>query len=185
VNEITILGKTFRETIPEAKIKSRVAEIANQINNDLSDRDVVFLGILNGAFIFAADLLRHVTLRARISFVKLASYQGTGSSGVIKELIGWNEDVNNKTIVILEDIIDTGNTIERIVSELLIRKASEVRIAAMFIKPTAYTKEIGIDYTGFEMPDDFIIGYGLDYEGYGRNLPSVYTLVNETVREKI
>jgi hypoxanthine phosphoribosyltransferase len=103
---------------------------------------------------------------------------GTSSSGTIRELIGWNEEIAGRTIVVVEDIVDTGNTIERIVSELLVRKAAEVRIAAMFLKPSVYTKDIGIDYVGFEIPNDFVIGYGLDYNGLGRNLPSVYTIVS-------
>jgi hypoxanthine phosphoribosyltransferase len=132
---------------------------------------------LNGAFLFAADLFRRINFPARISFVKLASYQGTGSSGSIKELIGWNEDIKNKTIVIVEDVVDTGNTLERIVDELVIRKASEVRIAAMLYKPEAYIKDISLDYVGFEIPNDFVVGYGLDYDGFGRNLTSVYALI--------
>jgi len=177
MNEICILGKTFREFIPEVQIKRRIEELASQINSDMAGRDVIFLGILNGAFLFAADLFRRIELPARISFVKFASYRGTSSSGAIKELIGWNDDIENKTIVVIEDIVDTGNTIERIVGELLIRKAAEVRIAALFFKPSAYLKSIDIDYIGFEIPDNFVVGYGLDYEGYGRNLTSVYSLV--------
>jgi hypoxanthine phosphoribosyltransferase len=178
MNEIRILGKDFREFIPEDEIRIRIEELARQINDDLADKDVLFLGILNGAFLFAADLFRCIEFPARISFVKYASYSGIGSSGIIKELIGWNDDIKNKTVVIIEDIVDTGNTIERIVGELLIRKAAEVRIAALFLKPAAYMKNISIDYVGFEIPNDFVVGFGLDYEGYGRNLPSVYTLVS-------
>ena len=148
-----------------------------QINSELAGKDVVFLGILNGAFLFAADLFRLINLEARISFIKLASYQGTASQGLIKELIGWNEDIKNKTIVVIEDIVDTGNTLERIVDELVIRKASEIRIAALLYKPDAYKKEIPLNYIGFEIPNDFVVGYGLDYDGYGRNLPSVYSLI--------
>jgi len=177
MKEIRILDKKFRELITEKALQQRIEELARQINNDLSGKEVVFLGILNGAFLFAADLFRHVDFPARISFVKLASYEGTSSSGSIKELIGWNEDIKNKTIVVVEDIVDTGNTLERIVGELVIRKAFEVRIATMLYKPAAYTKDIPLDYIGFEIPNDFVVGYGLDYNGFGRNLPSVYTLI--------
>lgn len=177
MKEIRILDKTFRELITEKAILCRIDELARQMNNDLAGKDVVFLGILNGAFLFAADLFRRINLQARISFVKLASYEGTSSSGSIKELIGWNEDIKNKTIVVIEDIVDTGNTLERIVDELVIRKASEIKIAAMFYKPAAYTKNIPVDYVGFKIPNDFVVGYGLDYDGYGRNLSSVYTLI--------
>lgn len=176
--EIGILDKKFREMITEKDIQKRIDELAMRINNDLAGKDVVFLGILNGAFLFAADLFRRIKLDARISFVKLASYEGTSSSGKIKELIGWNEDIKNKTIVVIEDIVDTGSTLERIVEELVMRKAQEVKIAALLFKPAAYTKHIPIDYLGFEIPNDFVVGYGLDYDGFGRNLPSVYTLVH-------
>jgi hypoxanthine phosphoribosyltransferase len=177
MKDIRILDKTFREYISEEEIQKRIDVLAAQMNSELAGKDVVFLGILNGAFLFAADLFRRIKLDVRISFVKLASYEGTSSSGSIKELIGWNEDIKNKTIVVIEDIVDTGNTLDRIVDELVIRKAAEIRIAALLFKPKAYKKDIPVDYVGFEIPNDFVVGYGLDYNGYGRNLPSVYTLV--------
>ena len=142
MKEIRILDKKFRELITEKAIQKRIEELARQMNSDLTGKEVVFLGILNGAFLFAADLFRRIDFQARISFVKLASYQGTTPQGSIKELIGWNEDIKNKTIVVIEDIVDTGNTLERIVDELVIRKAAEIRIAAMLYKPDAYTKKI-------------------------------------------
>jgi hypoxanthine phosphoribosyltransferase len=177
MKEIRILDKNFREFLTEKVIQERIEELAMQINKDLAGKDAVFVGILNGAFLFAADLFRRIDFQAKISFVKLASYQGTSSSGSIKELIGWNEDIKNKTIVVVEDIVDTGNTLERIVDELVIRKAAEIRIAALLYKPEAYTKDIPLDYIGFEIPNDFVVGFGLDYDGFGRNLPSVYTLI--------
>ena len=178
MKEIRILDKTFREYISEKEIGERVEELAEKINKDFAGKEVVFLGILNGAFLFAADLFKKIDLKARISFVKLASYEGTKTSGSIKELIGWNEDIKNKQIIVIEDIIDTGNTIERIVGELTIRNASGIKIAALLLKPKAYTKRIPIDYIGFEIPNDFVVGYGLDYDGYARNLPSIYTLIS-------
>ncbi len=177
MKEISILDKTFKELITEEQIKNRIDELAGQINNDLAGKDVVFLGILNGAFLFAADLFRRIELESRISFIKLASYEGTSSSGAIRELIGWNEDIRNKTVVVIEDIVDTGNTLERVFGELVIRRASEIKIATMLYKPDAYKKDIFLDYVGFRIPNDFVVGYGLDYDGYGRNIPSVYTLV--------
>lgn len=178
MKEIDILDKKFSEFISEEKIQARINELAVQVNKDLAGKDVVFIGILNGAFLFAADLFRRIEMPARITFVKLASYQGTTSSGSIKELIGWNEEIKGKSVVVIEDIVDTGNTLERIVDELVLRKASEVRIATMFYKPDAYKKKIHLDYVGIEIPDNFVVGYGLDYNGYGRNLRSVYTLVH-------
>jgi hypoxanthine phosphoribosyltransferase len=178
MKEINILDKNFREYLTENTIQQRITELADVMNSELAGKEVVFLGILNGAFLFAADLFRRINFPARISFIKLASYQGTTSQGLIKELIGWNEDIKNKTIVVIEDIVDTGNTLERIVDELQIRKAVEIKIAALLYKPDAYTKNIPLDYIGFEIPDSFVVGYGLDYDGFGRNLPAVYTLIN-------
>jgi len=177
MKEITILDKKFSEFIPEDKIVRRIEEMAEKINNDYKGEEVVFLGILNGAFLFAAELFKRINIKARISFVKLASYEGTSSSGTIKELIGWNEDIRNKNIIIIEDIVDTGNTLERIVDELVIRKASGIRVATLLFKPGAYKKDIPVEYVGFEIPNDFVIGFGLDYDGYARNLPAIYTLV--------
>ena len=177
MKEIHILDKKFREYLTEKVIKQRIEELAIQINNELVGKEVVFLGILNGAFLFAADLFRLIDFPARISFIKLASYQGTSSQGLIKELIGWNEDIKGKTIVVIEDIVDTGNTLERIVDELVIRKAADIKIAALLYKPEAYSKNIPLDYIGFNIPNNFVVGFGLDYDGFGRNLPSVYTLI--------
>ena len=177
MKEITILDKKFREFIPENSIQERISQLASQINMDFAGKEVVFLGILNGSFMFAADLFRRIELKASISFLKLASYQGTSSSGTIKELIGWNDDIRKKHVIIVEDIVDTGSTLEHTVNELVIRDVAGIRIAALLLKPAAYKKDIPIDYTGFEIPNDFVVGYGLDYDGFGRNLPSVYTLV--------
>jgi hypoxanthine phosphoribosyltransferase len=177
MNEVRILDKKFRELISEQAIRKRIDEIALQINRDFTGSEVIFVGILNGAFMFAADLFRKTELNARITFVKLASYQGTSSTGAIKELIGWNEDMVNKKVIVVEDIVDTGTTLERIVNELVIRNVAEIKIATMLLKPTAYKLDIPVNYVGFEIPNNFVVGYGLDYNGYGRNLPSIYTLV--------
>jgi hypoxanthine phosphoribosyltransferase len=177
MKETVILDKKFREMISGEAISKRVDEMAAEINRDYKDKDVVFLGILNGAFLFAADLFKKIDLKARISFVKLASYEGTRSSGSIKELIGWNEDIKGMEVIVLEDIVDTGHTLDMIFGELKVRKVSGVKIATLLFKPEAYKKKIPIDYVGFRIPNDFVVGYGLDYDGYGRNLPSVYTLV--------
>jgi hypoxanthine phosphoribosyltransferase len=177
MKETVILDKKFREMISGEAISKRVDEMAAEINRDYKDKDVVFLGILNGAFLFAADLFKKIDLKARISFVKLASYEGTRSSGSVKELIGWNEDIKGMEVIVLEDIVDTGHTLDMIFGELKVRKVSGVKIATLLFKPEAYKKKIPIDYVGFRIPNDFVVGYGLDYDGYGRNLPSVYTLV--------
>jgi hypoxanthine phosphoribosyltransferase len=178
MNKVTILDKTFTEFISEEQIEKRVGELAAKINAEHEGKDLLFLGILNGAFLFAASLFRRIELKAMISFVKLASYEGTSSSGKIKELIGWNEDLRGKTVIVLEDIVDTGGTVEMVVGELKIRKAAEIKIATLLFKPDAYKRDIPVDYTGFEIPNNFVVGYGLDYNGFGRNLPSIYTLEN-------
>lgn len=178
MKDISILDKRFRKFIPGEAIQSRVGELAEMINHDFKGREVIFVGILNGAFMFAADLFKKINLHARITFVKFASYQGTSSSGTVKELIGWNEDLKNREVIVVEDIVDSGDTLERIVNELIIREVKSVAIAAMFLKPGAYSKDIPIDYVGFEIPDSFVVGYGLDYDGLGRNLSSVYSLIS-------
>ena len=177
MQEIKVLDRKFSVYLTEDEIQSRITALAEKINDDLKGRDVLFFGILNGAFLFAADLFRQITLDAQISFIKLASYDGTSSSGKIKELIGWNEDITGKTVVVLEDIVDTGSTLERIIGELTLRKAIEVKICTLLFKPEAYLKDIPIDYIGFEIPNSFVVGYGLDYDGYGRNLNAIYKLI--------
>lgn len=177
MKEILIKDKIFRVLISGRKISRRIDEIAAMINRDFEGREVIFIGILNGAFMFAADLFKRINLKARISFVKLSSYHGTSSSGSIRDLIGLNEDLENKNIIILEDIIDSGETLEWIVNDLSARKVAEIKVAALLLKPEAYSGKIPVDYVGFKIPRDFVVGYGLDYDGYGRNLPSVYSLV--------
>ncbi len=177
MKETVILDKKFREMIPGDVIARRIDDLAEAINRDYKDKEVVFLGILNGAFLFAAELFKRLHIKAQISFVKLASYEGTRTSGSIKELIGWNEDIRHKNVIIIEDIVDTGYTLERIAGELNIRKVAGFKVATLLFKPDSYKKKIPVDYIGFEIPNDFVIGFGLDYDGYGRNLPSVYTLV--------
>ena len=176
MNEITVLDREFSVYITEDEIQSRITALAEKINEDLKGKDVLFFGVLNGVFLFAADIFRQITLDCQVSFIKLASYDGTTSTGKIKELIGWNEDITGKTVVVLEDIVDTGATLERVIGELKLRKAAEVKICTLLFKPEAYTKDIPIDYIGFEIPNNFVVGYGLDYDGYGRNLRAIYKL---------
>ena len=175
--EIQILDKKFREYIPEDVINNKVIELAERINSDFAGKEVIFVGVLNGSFIFAADIFRRIRLKARITFIKLASYTGTSSTGEIRELIGWNENLKGKSVIIVEDIVDTGVTLEHTVDNLIIRDVKEISIVTLLLKPEAYRKNITIDYVGFEIPNEFVVGYGLDYNGEGRNLPSVYTLV--------
>ncbi len=177
MKEVQILDSKFREFITEQEIQDRIRELALKISNDLMGREVVFIAILNGAFMFAADLFRRIDLKACITFIKLSSYRGTCSSGSVRELIGWNEELRNRSVVIIEDIVDTGETLEHTWNDLAGKNVSDIRVVTLLLKPAAYRKNIKLDYIGFEIPNDFVVGYGLDYDGFGRNLPSVYKIM--------
>lgn len=179
MSEIKILDKQFDVSIPAEEIQMRIKELAEKINTDLAGKDVVFIVILNGAFMFASDLYKSINLESKISFLKLASYQGTSSTGQVKQLIGLNEDIKNKTVVVLEDIVDTGHTLDSINKQLGGFEPTEIRIASLLFKPESFQYDYKIDYLGFTIPNDFIVGYGLDYDGYGRNLESIYTIINQ------
>jgi hypoxanthine phosphoribosyltransferase len=135
------------------------------------------LAILNGAFVFASDLMRKITIPCEISFVKYSSYSGTTTTEEVKRLIGVEEDISGRHVIIVEDIIDTGITVEKIMAELDLKHPASVKIACFCFKPEAFRKDYPIDYIGMKIPNDFIVGYGLDYNGYGRNLPEVYKIV--------
>ena len=174
---VKIKDKTFHPSITEAEIKSRVKALAQQISQDLEGKTPLFLGVLNGAFIFAADLIREMTIPCEISFVKLASYQGTTSTGKIKEVLGINEDLSGRTVVIVEDIVESGQTMKRMIESLGTRNPASVHICTLFFKPDKLQEELNLDYVAFRIPDDFIVGYGLDYDGLGRDLKDIYTIV--------
>ena len=175
--KITLLDKQFSLFIPPEKIQAEVQKMADRINEDLKNEDVIFIGILNGAFMFASDLLRKINFNAQVSFVKLTSYQGMFNSGRVKSLIGINEDLKDKTVVIIEDIIDTGNTIESIIQQIKGFRPRQIFVVTLLLKTELYIKEKKIDYVGFEIPTDFVVGYGLDYQGYGRNLRGLYKIM--------
>jgi hypoxanthine phosphoribosyltransferase len=176
MSNVVINGHSFKIKITAAEIKKAVADIAKQINTDLNGKKPLFIAVLNGSFMFAADLMKKITIECGISFIKLESYNGVASTGVIKELIGINEEIKGRTIVIVEDIIDTGNTIESVYNSLKKLGASEIKIATLLFKHEAYTKTIAIDYSAIVAPNDFLVGYGLDYKGLGRNLTDIYVL---------
>jgi adenylate kinase len=176
---VKIKDKTFKTSIPEKEIKARIQAVADRINHDLADKNPLFLAVLNGAFVFAADLMRMITIPCEISFVKLASYQGTTSTGKITEVMGINEDLTDRTIVIIEDIVDTGLTMKRMIESLGTRHPASVHICSLLVKPEKLQVDLNIEYAAMEIPNDFIVGYGLDYDQQGRNLPDIYTLVNE------
>ncbi len=176
--KITVLDKQFEIFIESEKIQATVEKMAKQMNEELAGKDVIFLGILNGCFMFASDLFKNITFPSQISFLKLASYQGTSTSGNVKRLIGINENLAGKTVVVLEDIVDTGITIDNIIKQLKGYEPAEVKVATFLFKPQSIRSDIKLDYVGMEIPNDFILGYGLDYNGFGRNYHHIYKITN-------
>lgn len=177
--DLQIRDKSFNRYLSEKKIRERVQELAKNLNRDLEEQRPLFLAILNGSFMFAADLFRSITIDAEISFIKLASYKGTRSSGRIITSIGLDNDLYDRTVVILEDIVDTGRTLHEFLPQIRHQHPRKLLIASLLSKPDALAFPIQIDYLGFAIPDKFIVGYGLDYEGLGRNLRHIYQLAEE------
>ena len=175
---IRIKDKTFKTSITEAEIKARIKVLAQQINKDMEGKTPLFLGVLK-AFIFAADLMREMTIPCEISFVKLASYQGTTSTGKIQEVLGINEDLSGRHVIIVEDIVESGQTMKRMIESLGTRNPASIHICTLFFKPDKLREELDLDYVAFRIPDDFIVGYGLDYDHQGRELKDIYTIVEE------
>lgn len=179
MKRVSLHDKVFEVFIPEEKILDAVSRIADQMNSDLKDIDKpLFISILNGSFMFTADLMKRISLPCELSFLKLSSYQGTQSSGNISELIGLTKSIEERTVIVLEDIVDSGNTLENLISILDTHKPKAVKLATLLFKPEAYKKDIKLDYVGLSIPSDFTIGYGLDYNELGRNLRDIYVLVS-------
>lgn len=178
MSRVTLHDKTFETSIPEAEILKRVKAVADRINKDMAGKNPLLLAVLNGSFVFAADLMRMLTIPCEISFVKLASYQGTTSTGEIKEVIGINEDIAGRTVIIVEDIVETGLTMKRMIDQLGTRNPESVHICTLLLKPEKLEVELNIEYAAIEIPNDFIVGYGLDYDQQGRGLRDIYTIVD-------
>jgi hypoxanthine phosphoribosyltransferase len=174
---IQIKDKKFSLSIPETQIQQAVREVGEAINRDMADKDPLFICVLNGAFMFAGDLMKTVKIPCEITFIKLSSYEGLYTTGTVKEIIGLNESVVGRNVVVVEDIVDTGITMERILGSLRAKGAKEIRVATFLQKPDALQRDITVDYIAMKIPNDFIVGYGLDYDGYGRNLKDIYTVV--------
>ena len=178
MKKVKIHDKEFELFIPYEKIRSVVENLAERMNKDLDGKNPLFICILNGSFVFAAELYKRIGLiDSEITFVKLASYEGEKSTGSVKQLIGFNEEIKGRTVVVLEDIVDTGITINNIMEQLKKMGPKDIKIATLLLKPEALTMEVDLDYVGLEIPNDFIVGYGLDYDGKGRNLIDIYTVV--------
>lgn len=173
---MTIRDKKFEPYIHEEQILSRIREIARDINKRYADSNPLFLSVLNGSFMFAADLMKEIPVRSEISFVKYTSYQAMESTGKIRELIGLNDEVTGRDVVIIEDIVDTGHTMHHLIEELKKLDPASVSICTLLLKPDALKRSVDLDYIGFSIPNKFVVGYGLDYDGYGRNLRDIYQL---------
>ncbi len=174
--DIHIIDKTFVPFISAAKINERVSELAATINQDYAGKKPLVIGILNGSFIFAADLFRLLTIEAEISFIKLASYKGTSSTGNVVTAIGMEENLKDRHVIIVEDIIDTGKTLHAFMPEIMNRQPASVKIATFLSKPDALKYDVKADYCAFEIENKFVLGYGMDYDGLGRNIPELYVL---------
>lgn len=179
MSRVTIKDKTFETSIPEAEIQKRVKAVADRINSDFQGRVPVLLSVLNGSFVFAADLMRYLNIECEISFVKMASYEGTSSTGKIRKLIGVNTDLKGRDVIIVEDIVDTGVTMKNMLGMLKEYEPSSLHICTLLVKPEKLTVPLNIEYCAIEIPNDFIVGYGLDYDQLGRNLRDIYTVVED------
>lgn len=179
MQEIQIHDKKFVLSVKEQEILDAVRRVGEAMNRDLADTNPLFICVLNGAFMFAGDLMKTINFPCEITFVKLSSYEGLITSGNVKEVIGLNESVVNRNVVVVEDIIDTGITMERILGSLQAKGAKSIKVASFLQKPEALQRDIQVDYVAMKIPNDFIVGYGLDYDGYGRNLKEIYTVVAE------
>ena len=180
MKRIKLWDKEFEISLTNADIQLAIKQMADKMKSDLEGKETLFICILNGAFIFASELMKELELTdAEISFLKLASYSGTSSTGEVKELIGLNEEIAGRTVVVLEDIVDSGYTVQRVIGQLISKGAKEVKIAALLFKPDALKVDIKLDYIGIRIPNDFIVGFGLDYNRRGRNFKDIYTLVKK------
>ena len=179
MSRVTIKDKTFEISIPETTILEKVKSVADRINKDMAGKNPLFLAVLNGSFMYAADLMKFIDIPCEISFVKVASYTGTESSGKITEVIGLNEDITGREVVIVEDIVDTGKTMERMLKVLWEKSPANIHISTLLLKPGKLQVALNIKYAAMEIPNDFIVGYGLDYDQQGRNLRDIYTLVQD------
>ena len=174
---VTCYDKSFDLYLPEAEILQDIKKVAERLNQDYADKNPLFVAVLNGSFMFASDLLKEVTVPCEISFVKVSSYENTSSTGQVKDLMGLKEDITNRHVVLLEDIVDTGNTMVALFEILKAKNPASIEIAALLHKPDCLQHKIEIKYIGRNIPNDFVIGYGLDYNGQGRNLKNIYKVI--------
>ncbi|MBX0292119.1 hypoxanthine phosphoribosyltransferase [Hymenobacter sp. HSC-4F20] len=176
-DHISLHNKQFEPYLSAAQLSDAVQAVAARLNQDYAGQTPLFVAVLNGSFMFVADLLKHITLDCEVSFIKVASYQGTSSTGEVKEVLGLTEELQGRPVIILEDIVDTGHTMRRLLDLLAEKQPASLEVATLFLKPECLQHELSIRYVGLSIPNDFIVGYGLDYDGLGRNYPDVYKAV--------
>jgi hypoxanthine phosphoribosyltransferase len=176
MDQIRVKDKDFKLFLSAATIQENIKKVAAAISADLEGQDPLFLAVLNGSFMFASDLMKNITIPCQISFIKLASYEGMESGGKVREVFGLSEKIEGRTVVIVEDIVDSGRTMTQLLASLNTRNPKEIKIATFLYKPEALQCELDLNYVVFEVPNDFVVGYGLDYDGYGRNMGEVYSL---------
>ncbi len=178
MKRVKLHDKEFELSINHDRIQTAIGIVAQKIREDMKNEPIpVFLSVLNGSFMFTTDLLKQMDFNCEVSFVKLASYSGTNSTGKVSELVGLSTDIKGRTVIIVEDIVDTGNTLEELFRVLKKYEPKQIKVATFLLKPEAYKKDIPVDYVGMRVPNDFIVGYGLDYNELGRNLRNIYTVV--------
>lgn len=176
MNVVQIKDKMFTTYLSSERIQGRIADLASDINRDYAGKKPLLLCVLNGAFMFASDLMKKLTVECEISFVRVKSYEGTQSSGEMKELLGLTESIEDRDVILIEDIVDTGHTLSLLLKDLESKKPASLRTAILLHKPEAVKVPLNLDYVAFDIPNDFIVGYGLDYDGFGRNLNDIYVI---------
>lgn len=182
--KVKLFNKYFEPLISAAELDAAVDAVAKQVAADYVDRSPLFLGVLNGSYYFVSELTKRLPIVCEISFVKVASYHGTKSTGTVKQLIGLQERIAGRHVVVVEDIVDTGNTIQHVVDALRVQQPASLAVASLLLKPDVYKKDLVIDYVAKRIPNLFVVGAGLDYDGLGRNLPGIYRMVDQGPKEQ-
>ncbi len=175
-NRINLHKRSFEMIIPPKKITGRIRQLANEIDHDYQNKSPLFIGILNGVFMFAGELMKHLTIPSQITFMRIKSYESMNSTGSNQIILGLEETIKDKHIILLEDIIDTGNTLSKLIRELEQKHPASIEIATLLLKPKALRHDLKPKFVGFEIENSFVIGYGMDYDGFGRNIPGIYQL---------
>ena len=176
VNTIKVRDKEFEVYLNESEIQKRIAEIGDEMNEEYANKNPLFIGVLNGSFMFASDLMKAVNVPSEIAFIRMASYKGMESTGAVKQVLGLQENVFGRHLVLIEDIVDSGLTMDQVIKFFQERGPKSIRVATLLLKPEKLEKDLKLDYVGFEIPEKFVVGYGLDYNGHGRNLKDIYQL---------